>query len=290
MRLQFRSALAISVVVVAGLILLLVYSGPRSDPNGTPAETLVVYCAAGLQPPVAEIIKDYEAAHPVTFQTQYAGSGTLLSEIRVAGGDVYIAADEQYLLTARQMNLVREILPIATQRPVIVVPKGNLKKIGSLDDLLANGVRLSLADPKMAAIGKVVEGILKKPAAATGATKTPGLWDRLWKKAVIHRETVNQVANDVKLTATDAGIVWDATAVQYPDLQVVHVPLFEKSKNEIALAVLAPSKNPDAAQRFAAYVTAADNGLAVFRKHGYTVLEGPASRNEEHGERTKGAH
>ena len=72
-------------------------------------------------------------------------------------------------------------------------------------------VRLSLADPKMAAIGKVVQGLLKKDA----------LWDRLWQKAVIHRETVNQVANDVKLTAADAGIVWDATAVQYADLEIV---------------------------------------------------------------------
>jgi molybdate transport system substrate-binding protein len=249
-----------------------------------------VYCAAGLQPPVAEVIQDYEATHPVTFQTQYAGSGTLLSEILVAGGDVYIAADEQYLLTARQLNLVREILPIATQRPVIVVPKGNPKKIGDLDDLLANGVRLSLADPKMAAIGKVVEGILKKQAAAAGATNTAGLWDRLWQKAVVHRETVNQVANDVKLTAADAGIVWDATAVQYPELQAVHVPLFEKSKNVIALGVLAPSKNPDAAERFAAYLTASDKGLTVFRKHGYTVIEGPGMKKEEQGNRATGEH
>lgn len=288
MRLQFRSAVAISAVVLAGLILLLIHGGPGSGPNGTPTQTLVVYCAAGLQPPVAEIIKDYEAAQPVTFQTQYAGSGTLLSEIRVAGGDLFIAADVQYLLTAREMNLVRQILPVATQSPVIVVPKGNPKKIGNLDDLLANGVRLSLADPKMAAIGKVVEGILKNETAAAGSNKAADLWGRLWQKAVVHRETVNQVANDVKLTATDAGIVWDATAVQYPELQIVRVPLFDKSKNEIAVAVLASSTNPEAAQRFAAYLTAADKGLAVFRQHGYTVSDRPATKEEQH-ERTKGS-
>jgi molybdate transport system substrate-binding protein len=278
MQLRFRSVLAISAVVVAGLILLLVYGGSASGPNGTPSETLVVYCAAGLQPPVSEIVKDYEAAHPVTLQTQYAGSGTLLSEIRVAGGDLFIAADKQYLITAREMNLVREILPIAIQTPVIVVPKGNPKKIANLDDLLAAGVRLSLADPKMAAIGKVVEGILKKQGGAPGAAKTAGLWDRLWQKAVVHRETVNQVANDVKLTAADAGIVWDATAVQYPELQIVRLPLFEKSRNEIALAVLTVSKNPDAARRFAEYLTAADQGLAVFRKYGYTVAATPVGK------------
>ena len=125
--------------------------------------------------------------------------------------------------------------------PVIVVPKGNPGNIRSPGDLLQNGVRLSLADPKMAAIGKVVEGLLKKD----------DLWKHLWQKAVIHRETVNQVANDVKLTAADAGIVWDATAIQYPTLEIVRVDLFEHSKNEIAVGLITASNHPDAARRFA---------------------------------------
>jgi len=260
-RLQFRETAVLSLLVVGGLILLLVYSDRTSGPNGEPAETLVLYCAAGLQPPVSEILTEYEAANPVTFQTQFGGSGSLLSEIRVAGGDLFVAADKQYLLKARQMKLVDQILPIATQTPVIVVRKGNPKKIGSLNDLLPGGVRLSLADPKMAAIGKVVQGLLQKNAR----------WEPLWQKAVIHRETVNQVANDVKLTAADAGIVWDATAVQYPDLEIVHVPELDRSKNEIAVGVLTTSKNPAGALRFARYLAAPDEGLRVFRKYGYTV-------------------
>ncbi|HUE15113.1 MAG TPA: molybdate ABC transporter substrate-binding protein [Planctomycetaceae bacterium] len=275
-RFQFRETLGLSVLALTGLILLLVYSGRGSGPDGTPAETLVVYCAAGLQPPVSEILADYESANPVTFQTQFGGSGTLLSEIRVAGGDLFVAADMQYLLTARQMNLVGEILPIATQTPVIVVPQGNLKKIGSLQDLLKNGVRLSLADPKMAAIGKVVQGLLQQDA----------LWDRLWQKSVIHRETVNQVANDVKLTAADAGIVWDATAVQYPALEIVRVAELERSKNEIAVGVLTAAKNPNGALRFAHYLTAPDKGLEIFRKHGYAVTNGlPAKAGLPSGSR-----
>ena len=124
---------------------------------------------------------------------------------------------------------------------------------------------MSLDDPKMAAIGKVVQGLLKKDS----------LWERLWQKSIVHRETVNQVANDVKLTAADAGIVWDATAMQYPDLQIVRVGDFEQSKNEIAVGVLTTSKNPNAALRFAGYLTAPDKGLAIFHKYGYTVFSGP---------------
>jgi molybdate transport system substrate-binding protein len=262
-RFQFRETLVLSVVVLAALILLVIYTGPASGPSGVSNKTLSLYCAAGLQPPVSEIIKDYETTNGVPFQTQFGGSGTLLSEIRVSGGDLFVAADKQYLLTAREMKLVDAILPIATQTPVIVVPKGNPKKIASLDDLLQSGVRLSLGDPKMAAIGKIVQGLLKQD----------GRWDRLWQKAVIHRETVNQVANDVKLTAADAGIVWDATAVQYPSLEMVRVPLLERSKNEIAIGVLSMSKDPEGALRFARYLTAPDKGLAVFRKYGYTAAD-----------------
>jgi molybdate transport system substrate-binding protein len=262
-RFQFREALIVSAVVLAGLILLLIRSAPPSNPEGDHGETLVLYCAAGLQPPVSAIIKDYGETNRVTFQTQFGGSGTLLSEIRVAGGDIFVAADKQYLITAREMNLVDEIVPIATQTPVIVVPKGNPKKISRLADLLDRGIRLSLADPKMAAIGKVVEGLLKQD----------GLWGRLWQKSIIHRETVNQVANDVKLTAADAGIVWDATAAQYPTLEVVRVEPFEHSKNEIAVGVIRGSRNADGARRFVRYLTAPDKGLAIFKKYGYAVVQ-----------------
>jgi molybdate transport system substrate-binding protein len=263
-RLQYRGIAVLSLLVLAGLILLLVYSGRSPGPNGAPAATLVLYCAAGLQPPVSEILNEYQAANPVAFQTQFAGSGSLLSDIRVAGGDLFVAADVQYLLTARQMKLVDQILPIATQTPVLIVPKGNPQKIAGLDDLLHSGVRLSLADPKMAAIGKIVQGLLKQDPR----------WEQMWQKAIIHRETVNQVANDVKLTAADAGIVWDATAAQYPDLQIVHVPEFDRSKNEIAVGVLTSAKDPSLALRFARYLTAPDKGLLVFRKYGYTVADG----------------
>jgi molybdate transport system substrate-binding protein len=267
-RFQFRETLIASIAVVGGLLLLLISTGrsPRSD--GAAAESLLLYCAAGVQPPVSEVIRDYEAANLVTVQMIPGGSGTLLSEIRVAGGDLFVAADRQYLQTARESKLVGEIFPIATQTPVIVVPKGNPQNIRSPGDLLQSGVRLSLADPKMAAIGKIVEGLLKKD----------DLWKRLWQKAVIHRETVNQVANDVKLTAADAGIVWDATAMQYPTLEIVRVDAFAHSKNEIAVGIITATKHADAARRLAQYLTAPDQGLATFKKYGYAVVAEPASQ------------
>jgi molybdate transport system substrate-binding protein len=253
-RIGFAPLAALSVAVVAALVGVLALSGG-------PAQQGMIYCAAGLQPPVSEILSAYEAAHHIKFATKFAGSGSLLSEIRVAGGDLFLAADRLYLTQADQMKLVTEVVPIAYQYPIIVVPKGNPQRITGLSDLLKPGVRLSLADPQRAAIGKVVSGILDRD----------GRWAALWKRAVIQRETVNEVANDVKLAAADAGIVWNVTAVQYPDLEAIHVPEFDRSKNEIAVGLLSTSKDPQAAHEFIRYLTDPSEGRRVFARHGYDV-------------------
>jgi molybdate transport system substrate-binding protein len=263
----FGKLMAGSAVVVATLVGYLIFSQPSPPAQpGAPAKashsTLLMYCAAGLQPPISEIIKDYETSHPVTFETKFGGSGSLLSQILVGGGDLFLAADRLYLDSTSQQNVAPEIVTIAYQYPVILVQKGNPKKIAGLSDLLKPDVRLSLADPKRAAISKVVSGLLEKGDR----------WEPLWKKSIIQRETVNEVGNDVKLTAADAGIVWNATASQYPDLVAVHVPDFDRSRNEIVIGLLSSSKDPQVAREFIRYLTNPDEGLRVFARHGYDVV------------------
>jgi molybdate transport system substrate-binding protein len=274
MRIGFGKLMAASAVVVAALIgaLMFTQQSPPAQP-GTPAKaspsTLLLYCAAGLQPTISEITAAYETSHPVTFEMKIGGSGSLLSQIVVGGGDLFLAADRQYLDAASQKALATQIVAIAYQFPVILVQKGNPKKISGLNDLLKADLRLALANPKQAAISKVVSGLLAKEDR----------WEPLWKKAIIHRETVNEVGNDVKLGAADAGIVWNATAAQYPDLVVVRVPEFDRSKNEIAIGLLSASKEPQVAQEFIGYLADPDHGLRVFARHGYEVVgnKSPAS-------------
>ena len=110
-RFQFRETLITSIAVVGGLILLLIYTGRSPRQDGAAAVSLLLYCAAGVQPPISEVIRDYESANPVTVQMIPGGSGTLLSEIRVAGGDLFVAADRQYLLTRANRTLSAKSFP-----------------------------------------------------------------------------------------------------------------------------------------------------------------------------------
>jgi len=85
---------------------------------------------------------------------------------------------------------------------------------------------------------------------------------------------VNEVANDLKLGAVDAGLVWDITVRQYPELEGVPVPLFKQAKAQLGIGVLRCSDQPRSALRFARFLAARDRGQPEFARQGYELEEG----------------
>ena len=266
----FRVTLLASVAIVGGLALLL-----RGGDFARSPESLTLYFASGVRRPVEEIIAEYQREYGPMFQTQSAGSGELVGSIKTSGrGDLFLAADISYLESLQaeapgERRYVDQIFPVAFQKPVIVVRQGNPRQIRGLEDLSRQGVKVSLADPKVAAIGRVAQARLE-----------PDVWDAIWQHKHVARANVNMVANDVAIGAADAGIVWDATASQYPELETIGAAEFDARANRIAIGVLTSSKAPERALHFARYLTASDRGLAIFQRHGYKPVEGKPWRAE----------
>jgi len=253
--------------LVTATILVMLLIGPKKlkRPAAGEAKPLLMYCAAGIKMPVEAVAREYEKAYRVPVQLQFGGSGTLLSNLRVAKvGDLYLAADESYMKSARESGLLDETVPLARQRPVIAVAKGNPKNIRTLGDLQRSDVRVAMANPDAASIGRTVRDLLQKA----------GKWSELGKRVTVFKPTVNDVANDVKIGSVDAGIVWDATARQYPELAIVPVPLFDTATETISIGVLKSSTQPAAALRFARYLGARDKGLKAFARYYYEPVEG----------------
>lgn len=139
-----KRIIALGLLAVVGLsfLLFLVARPPRSEAGNEP---LLLYCAAGIKPPVLELAKRYESEYGVTVQPLYGGSGTLLSNIEASNqGDVFIAADQSYIDIADDKGLTAETLPLGYQRPVIAVSEGNPKEIAELEDLLRADVRVAV--------------------------------------------------------------------------------------------------------------------------------------------------
>lgn len=255
-----------SVIVVLVLISYLVIS--TSKKPGGDVDEMFVFCAAGMRYPMDRIASDYEREYGVAVEVQYGGSNTLLSQLEVGKtGDLYLAADDSYIQLAQKKGLAAEVLPLATMRPVIAVRKDSKKKLESLDDLLADGVRIGCGNPDAAAIGKTTRRLLEQS----------GHWKRLEKQihaSGVFKPTVNEVANDVKLGSVDAGIIWDTTAAQYPEIKAIRVPELDEGTASVEITVLNSAKNGTAALRFARYVAARDKGLKAFADAHFEVVEG----------------
>lgn len=258
--------LAAILLALAALLAALAVFQQRGDLPATgtaPTTALTVYCAAGLKQPVEAIAAKYRAEFGGEVQLQYGPTGGLVSNLRVAQrGDLFIAADDGSVADARKFGLVREVLPLVRQHPVIAVRAGNPKNIHSLADLLRDDVKLALTNPDAASISRATK-------AALGET-----WTKLAARAAVMKPTVTEIAADLSLGAVDAAILWDATVPQFKGIVGVEVPELKDRVENASAAVLAFTAQSAAALRFARYLAAPEKGGAVFQSHGFQLAGG----------------
>lgn len=254
--------LLLTTIVVIGLIFLL----PNDVKPDSDRGDLLVYCAAGSKPPVEEAANAFSEEFGVTVQLNYGGSGTLLSNLKVTNqGDIYIAADSSYTDLAREAGIVQKALPVAKQTPVIAVPKGNPKGVSGIADLLEQDLRIAFANPDAASIGRTTKKLLEQQ----------GTWaavNELISKHGVFKPTVTYVASDVKLGTVDAGIIWDANAAQFPELEIIPIEGSDAFTQNVTIGILKNSKQPTLALEFAHYLSAPEKGIPIFEKHGFEKL------------------
>jgi molybdate transport system substrate-binding protein len=144
-------------LVVVILLTLLLALDPGSWYSSRVAESkIVVLCAAGLKAPVTRAAREYQERYGVEIQLQYGGSNTLLASLQLTTlADIYIPADDSYVSQARDKQLISEVLPLASMKPVLAVRKGNQKKLNNLDVILASDVKTISREPGSGSGGKI---------------------------------------------------------------------------------------------------------------------------------------
>ena len=281
-------------VLIGGALLVaalwfLLPGGERRDVGDQQPLTMLV--AAGLRSPVDQILEKYQNEYGVRVEVQYGGSNMLLNQLKVNKfdqPDLYLAADAFYTTAAVAEGLAAEVLPLATQEPVIAF-RADSPLATSVDDqpsswadLIGRDLRWSLADPDQAAIGRGVKRLLER--LETGG-ESENLWAALESQTTrsgVFKPTVNEVANDIKIGAVDVGIVWSSTVAspEYRE-QLRSITLAELAEtvdavigDQVSIAVLTSSTRPTAALRLARFIAATDRGLPVFEDFGMTPADG----------------
>jgi len=225
-----------------------------------PSKSLVIFCGAGIRAAMEPLKASFEKENKVIVKVNYAGSGVLLGKLQAGvPADLFLPGDIFYVDKAEELGYVARSSVVAWFVPVIGVPKGNPKAIKKLEDLARPDVRVGLGRAEACAVGRVAQEILKEK--------------NLLSKVKPHYEsmTVNDLANQLKLKALDAAIIWDATARQYgEDLEVVDLedPFFYAVP--LPMAVLKKAQAPDLADAFLKFATS-EKRAKYFRENYYRV-------------------
>ena len=259
-----RTTLAlIASIGVFGALCFWVWHG-RDSHSAVSQKPLLMYCAVSVKTPVEAIAREYERSTGIRIELQFGASQSLMTNALIShAGDLYLPADESYIVVARIKNLLGDETPLAIQRLVIAVKKGNPKNIHQPGDLLRPDVKLAQANPDAAASGKITREIFIKS----------GDWEALKQHTTVFTGTVVEAANDVKIGTVDAAFIWDAMATQYAELEVVPLDALKGAEAKLVVAVLKSSARPDESLRFAKYLASPDNGQPYFKKAGFTIVD-----------------
>lgn len=265
-----RSSRPAAVIALAVLLLALAALAWRSvresGGSGEDGRELVLLAAAAFREPLEAIIAAWEASPTSPGQPRrprihlrLGGSGELLAQAKLGGGDLYLPADQTFVEAARRLGLVEESRPVARLTAGLLTPPGNPLGLASLDDLLRPGIRVGIGSPS-ASIGRFTREQLERT----------GHWERLEPRVAAVSPTVAGVAANVALGAVDVGIVWDVVAVSaFPDLAFVRVAEFEAVPSTAELVVLTCSDDAEAARAFVGFATDPAGGGRILAQHGF---------------------
>lgn len=233
----------------------------KPEESDSAAKELLLYCGAGIRPPVQQITEAFEREHGVKVITDYAGSEMLLSKIKLARrGDLYMPGDKYYVEQAATEGMILSQQSVCYFVPTILVRKGNPKNIHGLRDLLADGLKLGLGDARACAIGRKTKQIFAKNNIA---------WKDVEKNVAFQSLTVNELGMQIQAGSLDAVIVWDAIARYYSEHGTeVPIPVEQNVISTVNIGILTFTKDRSLAGQFVEFA-ASPQGQGIFKQNNY---------------------
>ncbi len=253
-----KLVLALTIIIA---VLLSGCKAEKLEESDSETKELLLYCAAGIRPAVAQTVETFSREHGVKIVTNYAGSETLLSTIRLARqGDLYMPGDKHYVEQAKQEGMILSQQSVCYWIPTILVQKGNPKNIRGLQDLLRTGLKVGLGDAKACAIGRTTKQILAKNNIA---------WEEVEKNLKFQSLTVNELGMQIQAKALDAVIVWDAIAQYYSEYgDQIPIPAEKNVISTVDIGVLKFTKHREQAEKFVEFLVS-EQSRDIFKKHNY---------------------
>ncbi len=224
-----------------------------------PAGEITILCGTSFGPPMEKLVKMYEEATGNKTLLAYGGSEDHLPKVKLkAVGDVFVSHTPYMQYTRDADAMLREEI-VGHMVPVLVVQKGNPKKLEKIEDLAQPGLRVVLSNPEFSTCGKMVAEMLEKKGIKEAVMKNVG------NDLVKHHATIG---NQLKLDARDAGMMWNGVVHNYLDaIEIVPTPHEPFRDTQVGIMGLSYTDKKEAVEQFLDFVN--EHGKEVFTEFGY---------------------
>jgi len=230
---------------------------------------LTVFAAASLTDVLTEVGNAFSEQYDVEMNFQFGASSTLATQlIEGAEADLFISANLQQAQNLVDAGLVEgNLVTIARNRLVVIVPADNPANIQSLSDLAREGVLLAIAMPDVPVRGYTDQMV---EAMRNDGEYGQPFFDGFYANVVIEGANVRQVVTQVALGESDAGVVYasDVTPDVVSDLAVLDVPDEFNVIADYPAVLLAGVAQSELAQEFIAFLLS-DDGQDALENWGF---------------------
>ncbi len=253
-------------------MIALIFTGCSSKATvSSTHEDIYIYAAASLKGLMDDVKLQYEKAHPdVELIMNYAGTHVLKTQIEQgAEADLFISARERDIQDLQTSGYLSVYSLFAGNQLIIAVSKEGSEKIGRIEDLSREGVRLVLAEQK-APVGEYSRLSLEK-LQQSGQYGDRFMQDVL-ANVVSNESNEQNVLAKVTLGEADAGIVYTSSlsgmAAQKNGIKTLTIP---SDVNITSYYYSAPLKNAaEGTASLQAWLNS-EKGKVLIEKHGYLV-------------------
>lgn len=274
-----RSAL----VLIALLVTPASASAQQEAAKAAGEKRLLCYAGPSMKAPMDVLAGRYKERTGVRVDVEMNDPRTLISRIAVApDADLFISHDPFLAMLDRQGVKARGAWTVASLEPVIIVAKGNPRRIRGLADLAREGIRVGVTSEKTAISASIVATMLKRA----------GVGDAVRANVIKEVAAGRGLATALAADQIDAGVVWNAVAyasrdkvdavvipaelrpergvdsvIDHPDLGKIELDYVR-----VTIATLPTSKLPEEARAFAEFVLSPE-GRGVFEEQGFAPAD-----------------
>jgi molybdate transport system substrate-binding protein len=130
------------------------------------APEITFFSGSMLRPAIQERLQQFEQREGCRISTVFEGCGTLVAMMKDGGGKpaAYFSCDTKFLDMVEDRFGPRTV--VSGNEIIMLVPKGNPKKLRTLDDLLQSGLKIGQCDPAKSALGYLTRHMITRHGLA----------------------------------------------------------------------------------------------------------------------------